>query len=139
MSALRIIKPNVDGHVLVFNDGCSLQQSQLMFAGPRGPLMKLLLFSADVREAGRDVVIKTSVPYMVNKPIDHLVRLCLYLKGCKSFFLKKKICNMLHIKHINLLQKYYSIFPRYAKNIFQLNKRIYFLYHIRYLVLIQEI
>lgn len=29
---------------------------------------------------------------------------------------------MLHIKHINLLQKYYSIFPRYAKNIFQLNK-----------------
>lgn len=29
---------------------------------------------------------------------------------------------MLHIKHINLLQKYYSIFPRYAKNILQLNK-----------------
>lgn len=29
---------------------------------------------------------------------------------------------MLHIKHIKLLQKYYSIFPRYAKNIFQLNK-----------------
>lgn len=24
--------------------------------------------------------------------------------------------------HINLLQKYDSIFPRYAKNIFQLNK-----------------
>lgn len=90
LSALRIIKPNVDGHVLVFNDGCSLQQSQLMFAGPRGPLMKLLLFSADVREAGRDVVIKTSVPDMVNKPTDHLVRFCLYLKGCKSFSLIKK-------------------------------------------------
>lgn len=29
---------------------------------------------------------------------------------------------MLHIKHINLLQKYYSIFPRYAKKNFQLNK-----------------
>lgn len=85
--------------------------------------MKLLLFSADVREAGRDVVIKTSVPYMVNKPTDHLVRFGLYLKGCKRFFSeKKKICNMLHIKHIKLLQKYYSIFPRYAKNIFQLNK-----------------
>lgn len=61
-----------------------------MFAGPRGSLMKLLLFSADVREAGRDVVIKTSVPYMVNKPTDHLVRFCLYLKGCKKKFLKKK-------------------------------------------------
>lgn len=61
-----------------------------MFAGPRGSLMKLLSFSADVREAGRDVVIKTSVPYMVNKPIDHLVRFCLYLKGCKSFFSEKK-------------------------------------------------
>lgn len=52
--------------------------------------MKLLLFSADVREAGRDVVIKTSVPYMVNKPTDHLVRFCLYLKGCKRFFSGKK-------------------------------------------------
>lgn len=61
-----------------------------MFAGPRGPLMKLLLFSADVREAGRDVVIKTSVPYMVNKPTDHLVRFCLYLKGCKRVFSEKK-------------------------------------------------
>lgn len=72
--------------------------------------MKLLLFSADVREAGRDVVIKTSVPYMVNKPVDHLVRFCLYLKGCKSFFSeKKKICNMLHIKHIKLLQKTHII------------------------------
>lgn len=29
---------------------------------------------------------------------------------------------MLHIKHIKLLQKYYSIFPRYAKKNFQLNK-----------------
>lgn len=57
-----------------------------MFAGPRGPLMKLLLFSADVREAGRDVVIKTSVPYMVNKPIDFA-----YIwRVVKKLFWKKK-------------------------------------------------
>lgn len=96
-----------------------------MFAGPLGPLMKLLLFSADVREAGRDVVIKTSVPYMVNKPIDHLVRFCLYLKGCKRFFSEKKK-DLQHVtyKTYKIITKnpYYSIFPRYAKNIFQLNK-----------------
>lgn len=59
--------------------------------------MKLLLFSADVREAGRDVVIKTSVPYMINKPIDHLVRFCLYLKGCKRVFSEKK--NLQHVTY----------------------------------------
>lgn len=66
--------------------------------------MKLFLFFVDVREVGRDVVIKIFVFYMINKFIDYLVRFCLYLKGCKRFFFeKKKICNMLYIKYINLL------------------------------------
>lgn len=66
--------------------------------------MKLFLFFVDVREVGRDVVIKIFVFYMVNEFIDYLVRFCLYLKGCKRvFFEKKKICNMLYIKYINLL------------------------------------
>lgn len=66
--------------------------------------MKLFLFFVDVREVGRDVVIKIFVFYMVNKFIDYLVRFCLYLKGCKRvFFEKNKICNMLYIKYINLL------------------------------------
>lgn len=67
--------------------------------------MKLLLFSADVREAGRDVVIKTSVPYMVNKPTDHLVRLCLYLKGCKRFFSEKKDLQHVTYKTYKLITK----------------------------------
>lgn len=66
--------------------------------------MKLFLFFVDVREVGRDVVIKIFVFYMINKFVDYLVRFCLYLKVCKRFFFeKKKICNMLYIKYINLL------------------------------------
>lgn len=52
--------------------------------------MKFFLFFVDVREVGRDVVIKIFVFYMVNKFIDYLVRFCLYLKGCKRFFFEKK-------------------------------------------------
>lgn len=52
--------------------------------------MKLFLFFVDVREVGRDVVIKIFVFYMVNKFIDYLVRFCLYLKGCKRVFFGKK-------------------------------------------------
>lgn len=52
--------------------------------------MKLFLFFVDVREVGRDVVIKIFVFYMINKLVDYLVRFCLYLKGCKRFFFEKK-------------------------------------------------
>lgn len=61
-----------------------------MFVGFLGFFMKLFLFFVDVREVGRDVVIKIFVFYMVNKFIDYLVRFGLYLKGCKRFFFGKK-------------------------------------------------